>query len=58
MLISILKLIFGKVIGLDKIPDDKKQLFWQKVADYSVRLAGEMAERAARGGHQVDRDQP
>lgn len=49
MVIGLLKIIFGKVIGLEKIPESKREEFWKKMGDYSVRLAGEMAEGAGKG---------
>lgn len=49
MLVSILKLIFGKIVGLDKIPETKRDEFWKKLGAYSTQLAGEMVEGAARG---------
>lgn len=49
MLVGILKIIFGKVVGLDKIPAEKREKFWEKLGEYSVKLAGEMAEGATRG---------
>lgn len=49
MIVTILKMIFGNLIGLNKIPEDKKDEFWKKLGEYSVTLASEMAEGAARG---------
>jgi len=54
MLIKLFKLLFEhflgeKIIGLDQIPEDKKEEWAKKVVDYSLDLAGKMAENAARG---------
>lgn len=47
MLLKVGSLIFGKLIG--KIPEDKREQFWEGLQDYSVKLAGAVTEGAARG---------
>lgn len=49
MIIRLLKLIFGKVIGLENIPKEKREEFWKKIGNYSIELAKGMSEGAARG---------
>lgn len=49
MIVFVLKSLLGKVVGLDRIPKEKREIFWQQLAAFSVKLAGEMAEGAARG---------
>jgi len=38
MIIKLLKLIFGKVIGLDQIPKEKRQAFWHGLGWLAVEL--------------------
>lgn len=52
MIVAILKVLFGKLIGFDKIPVEKREEFWTKLSEYSVKLASEMAEGATRGAVQ------
>lgn len=49
MIIGLLKLIFEKVIGIDKIDPSKREKFWKNLKKYSLKLASEMAEGTARG---------
>lgn len=49
MIVKILKVIFEKVVGIERIPEAKRKAYWREVGNFAVKLAGEMAEGAARG---------
>lgn len=45
MLIKLFQMIFGKLIGLDQIPQDKKD----KAAQFALKMAEKGIEAAAKG---------
>ena len=47
MIVSLLKLIFGKVIG--KFPKEKKEYFWKKFSELLVEITSASSEGAVRG---------
>jgi len=56
MIIPILKLIFGKVVGLDSIPAERRSEYWRKLGAYSKELVGEIVRESAKGAAEGIRD--
>jgi hypothetical protein len=49
MLIYLLKIIFSKVIGIDQIPEEKREVYWTALEAYSIKLAEAMSKGAVEG---------